>query len=344
MNILNRGIFDVFSGDRVYKDSTKEWFVELQQTQMFWYELLVNGHKEFDTRKHIFEQLKLLKEKVESCLEKRFIYFICSRKKIRFCTQTPPVSTPFIGYMKIRVLVGREKAAQEFVVPALYDEYQNLILPEVDTTGRFIVFTHPSGHKTSFSVHDYLLEFGVKLGYSTKVEYVGITKNPDTRPLNGVHGGLTDVLYNVSNDDNDILIYFNLFKVISNATGNKYNISYNIANSIIDEVKVDQEGEVIEKSFRFYFDSNNQTRHRCTERREIVNDLKQMSKHSNIQCVHMLFEVDDESEYYKFYSSKVEPKHAHCFTVELDKDDITVKNLNSSIEEFAMKMAQGKEV
>lgn len=336
---MNRGIFDVFSDNETYRNSKKEWLIELQQTKMYWYELLVNGHEEIDTRRHIISQLKSLKKEVESCLEKRFIYFICSRKKVRFCINTPPVPTPYYGFMKLRVLIGREKTSKEFVVSALYDENSDLIVPEIDSTGRFILFTHQSGRVISFSIHDYLLTFGVNLGLSTKVEYVGMTKNPNDRPLNGVHGGLSDVLYNVSNDDNDILIYFNLFKVISNAARNEYNISYSIANSMIDEVKVEKEGRIIEKAFRFYFDSNTQIRHRPTERRELINDLKNISNECRIKCLHILFAVEGESEYYKFNSSLISPKHEHCFTVELAQNDISINHMDCSVEEFAIKLA-----
>ncbi|MDP4537974.1 hypothetical protein Q3O60_17475 [Alkalimonas collagenimarina] len=331
---MSRGILNFLIEDRAYGSSNKEWIIELQQTQMYWYELLVNPHDQVDTRKHISEQVKFLKKEVESCLEKRFIYFICSRKKVRFCSKTPPVPTPYHGFMKIRVLVGREKKSQEFVAHALYDENDQFVMPEIDSTGRFIVFPHPSGYKQIFSIHDYLLEFGINLGFSTKVEYVGKTKNPNNRPLNRVHGGLNDVLYNVSNEDNDIIIYFNLFKVTSRATGNKYNIKYNVANSMMDEVKVEQEGDIIEKSFRFYFNPDTQDKNKDKERREIFNDLKEISKFNKINKIHILFEVDDKSEYYKFYSSTVTPKHAHCLTVELNDNDINIKDLNCSIEDF----------
>ncbi|MBW3833896.1 hypothetical protein [Aeromonas hydrophila] len=331
---MNRGILNFLSNDPIYKSSKKEWLVELQQSQMYWYELLVNGHEEIDTRKFIFDQVKKLKEEVESCLEKRFVYFICSRIKVRFCSDTLPVLTPFHGFMKLRVLVGREKEPKEFVVNVLYDENRDVVIPKIDETGRFIIFTHQSGHSICFSIHDYLMNFCVNLGYSTKVEYVGVTKNPNNRPLNGVHGGLSDVLYNVSHDENDILIFFNLFKVTNNAAGNKYNIHYNIANAMTDEIKVNQEGEVIEKSFRFYFDSDTQKRHKNTERREITNDLREMSEKNNIKSVHVFYEVEDDSEYYEFYSSKVSPKRTHYFTVELNDDDIYLTNINCTLEEF----------
>ncbi|MFM5469693.1 hypothetical protein ACET8V_00010 [Aeromonas veronii] len=335
---MNRGILDFYTRDDAYNSSRKEWLIELIQSQMYWYELLVNGHEKIDTRKLIVSQVKKLKEDVESCLDKRFVYFICSRKKVRFCTETLPVLTPFHGYMKLRVLVGREKTQKEFIVKALYDDNLDAVIPEIDETGRFILFTCPDGRSKCFSIHDYLIDFHVNLGYSTKVEYVGVTKNPNDRPLNGVHGGLTDVLYNVSNDDNDILVFFNIFKVMASATGNKYGITYGIANAMTDEIKIGQEGEVIEKAFRFYFDSDTQKRHRDTERREIVNDLKEMSHEHNIQSVHVFYEVEDESEYYEFSSSKVLPKRSHYFTIALNDDELHLSNIDCSIEEFLMKI------
>ncbi|MFN1582924.1 hypothetical protein [Vibrio rotiferianus] len=341
---MERGIFDFMQHDSVYKNSQKEWLVTLQQSQMYWYELLVNEHDEINTRKLIFSEVKELKKQVEASLKKRFVYFICSRIKVRFCAETPPVLTPYYGFMKLRVLIGRDEKIREFVVPVACDENYLAILPEIDETGRFITFCHPSGIKRCFSVHDYLMTIGVNLGYSTKVEYVGVTKKPQDRPLNGVHGGLGDVLYNVSNEDNDILIFFNTFKVITNAEQNKYNINYHIPNSMTDEVKVGKEGEVIEKSFRFYFDSRTQKRKRAKERKELINDLKNMVHENNIGLLNVLFEVEEDSEYYQFYSSRVNPRKSHCFTVKISENDLCLEDFEGTFDEFAMRYITEKGV
>lgn len=225
--ILNRGIFNQLLSEKDYKISSKEWCVELEHSQMYWYDLIQNSHEEFDTKSFIIEKTKEIKRKVEENLEKRFIYFICSRRKVRFCTKTPATLTPCYFFMKLRVLVGRDKIIKEFVINTLHDSFGNPIFPEFDDTGRFISFMDSiQGVNTVLSIHDFLLEFNINLDINTEVHYVGYTKNPHTRPLNGVHGGLTSTLCNVSNEENDILIFFNIFKVMCLAKNKKLNFEF----------------------------------------------------------------------------------------------------------------------
>jgi hypothetical protein len=292
---------------------------------MCWYELIVNGHKEIDTKKLIFGQMSRLKEQVESNLEKRFVYFICSRKKVRFCKDTTPSLISDGNKLKLALRIGKERQLREILVDALYEESGLVASVDIEQTGRFISFGHSTGKKLIFSIHDFLLEFGVNLGIDTVVQYVGYTKNPNSRPLNGVHGGLSDVLYKVSNEDNDILFFFNLFKVITSAENSEFNIHFSVANSMTDEVKVDQEGFVIEKCFIFYFDSKNQTKNKAKEKGEIENNLLAFAQDHKIGSVAIHFEVDDESEYYKFSSSKIEAKHQHVFTTKLKNGQLVTK-------------------
>jgi hypothetical protein len=229
--------------------------------------------------------------------------------------------------MKLRVLVGRDKIIKEFVINTLHDSFGNPIFPEFDDTGRFISFMDSiQGVNTVLSIHDFLLEFNINLDINTEVHYVGYTKNPHTRPLNGVHGGLTSTLCNVSNEENDILIFFNIFKVMCLAKNKKLNFEFFSANSMTDEINVDQEGFILEKSLIFYFDAKNQNKDKERERSEIVNNLKKIRDQHDINCVQIYYEVDSESEYYRFFSSKIPPDSRHLFTVKLDDDKLSVIN------------------
>ncbi len=320
--------------DEGYTGSAKEWYVELLRTDMYWYELIVNGHAEIDTKRHIFSQMKQLKEKVEINLEKRFVYFICTRKKVRFCSKTKALLVPEEGKLRLTVEIGRERTCREILVDALFEESGVPVGVEIEETGRFISFCHSTGRKMVFSIHDFLREFKINLGIDTVIQYVGYTENPNSRPLNGVHGGLSKVLYRVSNEDNDIFFTFNLFKVTTFAENNKYNVNFFVANSMTDEVKVDKEGYVIEKCFIFYFDSKNQTDNKPNEKREIENNLLEFAEKHNIGSVSIHYEVDDDCEYYNFSSSNVEAKHQHVFTTRLKNNQLFIENGAALFEQY----------
>lgn len=90
---MNRGIYKAITTIEQYHNAHKDWFVELQQSQMFWYDLIANPNEyspTVNTKKIIIDDLKYLKKEVEDNLEKRFIYFICTRTKVRFNINKKP--------------------------------------------------------------------------------------------------------------------------------------------------------------------------------------------------------------------------------------------------------------
>jgi hypothetical protein len=317
---LNRGIFSSLLDNAAYKTSRKNWSVTLQRTYIHWYDLLVNPNDAsdlFDTRKLISDYLKQLKEAVEKNLEKRFVYFICTRKKVRFNKNKNPSYNIFTKRLKIHLLVG--KMQEKIVITTRFFDVatSSFSKPEILLTDKYITLTDSRGSKTTLSVHDFLAESETDLGYSSKIEYVGYTKNPHQRPTNGVHAGLNEVLYKVSSDDVDTFIVFNLFKVTANAKNIDFKFNFIVPNSMIDEIQVDLEGQILEKCLILYFDSDNQTKNKDKESGELKQKLIKISKENYINSIHFCYELERQNEYWLFSSSKVQAQHKHIFTVSL---------------------------
>lgn len=336
---MSRGSCKTLLKHDAYKNASKYWVVELIQSTMYWYELLVNPPKEFDTKKHIAQSLSDLKAIVEENLEKRFIYFIASRKRVRFSQERKPhYSLGGFGNQLILYLeVGREKTLRKISIYVRANDTLKPIKPKVTTTDRFIIFTRENGDELLFSVHDFLQSFDVELGHSSTIHYVGYTKNPHNRPIDGAHSGLNDILYRVSNEDNDIFIYYNLFKVTAHGEDAKTKITFLVANSMTDEVQVDKEGLIIEKCLILYFDSANQTKNRASEIAELENSLITLADENKIDSISMNYELENPSEYFKFGSSTIAPSDRHVFsytiknrTLELDRTSKKLDNLTQA--------------
>ena len=99
---------------------------------------------------------------------------------------------------------------------------------------------------------------------------------------------------------------------------------FSIANSLIDEVKVDLEGLIIEKCLILYFDANNQTKNKIRERSELKNNLNTLSSDNKIDLIHFIYEFENECEYFKFYSSKIVESYRQTFTAKLDCDEPSI--------------------
>lgn len=303
---------------REYKEADKEWNVELSNSTLYWYELLESNFQEFDTPSLIKQDLKRQKEEVAALFDKRFIYFICSRKKVRFNIKRKPRKLFFSKKVRIYLLIGKAEKRSHIDVEFRDSKTREIKIPKIDLYDKFITIYQESGDKESLPIHNFLELIGLDIGFPSKVEYVGYTKNPDTRPTNRSHSGLSQVLYNAKNDDNDILLYFNTFRVYCTARSRSINIT--VPNTQSKDVSATDEGYLIEKSFIFYFDSKNQNRNREKESGELTNLLSKIKNRNRIKSVEFYYEFERNTEYWELYSSARSAKRAHRFSVKLSND------------------------
>ncbi len=325
---MNRGLFSSISNNEAYAEADKKWTVELQRFHKYWYDLVVNPNEVaeyFDTRKLIVDYLKGVKKAVEQSLEKRFVYFICSRTKVRFNTKKKPFFNPFTKKLKIHILIGKKEKKTSIQCRFFDRGVGKFTNPKIDLTDKYITITDSRGDLTTASIHDFLDGSNINLGISSNVEYVGYTENPHTRPTNGSHTGLSDTLHRAADENCDTLIYFNIFKVITEATSKNSMLNFVIPNSMTDEIGSELEGKVIEKCFIFYFDAINQNRNKKVELSELKNSLIKMTKENKIGSITFHYEFEDVNDYAIFSSSSVKPNYCHRFSVCLENNHVEVK-------------------
>lgn len=324
---MSRGLFSFIKNLDGYKNSEKKWTVELQTFHRYWYDLIVNPNEVsqyFDTRKLIVDYLKDVKKSVEEQLEKRFVYFICSRTKVRFNTNKKPSYNPFTKKVKIHLLLGKDGKCESIKCKFFDRILGRFCNPKIDLTDKYITLTDSSDVLTTKSIHDFLEDSNLNLGISSNVEYVGYTENPHTRPTNGSHTGLSDILYKVANENRDTLIYFNVFKVTTEAVSNNSMLNFAVANAMTDEIDAELEGKIIEKCFIFYFDSTNQNRNKGNELLELKNSLIRVANENKINSVSFNYEVENYNDYGVFSSSKIKPSHSHRFSVEIADGNVEI--------------------
>ena len=106
---MARGDYDTIIKNKIYIESEKEWNIELQQSDMVWYDLVVNSHEISPLKELFIERFKKLNKQVKDNLEKRFVYFICSRKKVRFSLSKKPRYSIAGKKLYLHLEVGRDK-------------------------------------------------------------------------------------------------------------------------------------------------------------------------------------------------------------------------------------------
>ena len=334
---MNRGMFSFISSNPLYAAGDKEWLVGLDKCHRYWYDLIVNPGEVadyFDTQELIVSYLANIKKEVEEHLEKRFIYFICSRERVRFNVNKMPSYNPFTKKMKIHVLTGENKKQRSFKCTFVDVKSGKVFRPAIKLTDKYITMEDASGGLTTYSVHDFLEHLNIRLGLDSRVEYVGCTKNPHTRPTNGAHTGLSFVQHQIAEEKRDTLVYFNLFKVLTRTSNSNANVIFNVANAMSNEIDPTLEGNIIEKCFIFYFDSKNQNRNKVNERKELEGNLTRIASKNKIKAIHINYEFDEANEYATFSSSSVAANTKHRFTVKKEKDGISIQPGSKAFDEL----------
>lgn len=328
---MSRGYLGNLASDPAYAGSIKDWYVTLQQSSCYWYDLIVNPPDFVDTKDGISSQLEDLRARVERTLEKRFIYFFASRTKVRFDTTRPPKYSFWKKWLVITLLVGRDKKRHTVKIKFGGPDGR-LLTPRVEVSERYIRIIHSDTASQKFSVHDFLQAFDIGMGIATQVRYVGITKDPADRPLSRKHRGITDTLYNVSNEENDFFVFINLFKVLSNAKNDACGLHFVVANSMIDEIPTDKEGVVVESALIAYFDCASQHLNREKERAILSNQLASLAEEHNIQSVSVHLEMESPNEYFVFGSDAAPPALSHSFLYRYANGKVEVERFASEDE------------
>lgn len=313
-----RGLFNNFLSIPEYQDAKKAWHVTLERSEFFWYELVVNPPEAHDTKQLIANYLKKLRSDVEATLEKRFIYFYISRKKVRFDT-TRPTKYSLFGFgnnLEINIIIEGKKR-QRICLPVPRVEINGKFIKlNVSTDDRFMYLQGPTFSKT-LSIHDFLRLNQISLGITSEVLYVGITKDPAKRTLNREHRGYADAIYFSPTSENDIFLTVNTFKVMSDTTMGSGFLRVVSANSMSDEIPADDEGAVIENALIHYFDTRAQQTDKKNSLPKSKNLLDLTLGAKKIKSVSIHMELENPSEYDALGSRCITPNTSHSFSWEL---------------------------
>ncbi|HFN0789204.1 TPA: hypothetical protein ACHB2C_003330 [Klebsiella variicola subsp. variicola] len=334
---MGRGDFGFINSNKIYFESERSWWVELINTNCIWYDMLINPPDRIDTNKIIKNYLGAVEAYLSEHCEKRFIYFLGARKKVRFSTEKKPTYSYLTKDLNLTLLIGKEcrKLKLKYSFFDVTPNGKRKIMPKIRVTDKYLYVEHDSKHVSIISIHDFLKDNYINLGISTEIHYVGYTRNPHKRPIDFIHRGLSRMLYNVSNEDNDFFVYFSIFNPVVISHNDDYNVSFGIANSQIDEVEVDKEGRIIENCFIRYFDTELQNDDKESKRPDLNKMFTELVNHKRIKTIAVDFRYKNNNEYFSFYSNTVQSKNEHFFVIDFVDGKINIdrnKNIATHME------------
>jgi hypothetical protein len=101
-------------------------------------------------------------------------------------------------------------------------------------------------------------------------------------------------------------------------------MNFCVANSMVDEIKIDEEGRIIEKVLIKYFSTEAQELNKMSEGGELENSLKRLVAKNNINSVSIHIEMNKPSELYRFFSRSINPSDKHNFTCRVGNSGVEI--------------------
>jgi hypothetical protein len=297
----------------------KRWLVSLLETDVIWYELVRNSlRSDLNSRRFVKARIAMAKEKHNGYFDRRFVYFICSRDQVRFSTEQPARFSLFRRSLVVHLVTGDGRVVRKKIPAALLKKPNRFgfgVLPRLENTSLALTYFFPDGERGSIPVHDVLMGFELNLGIDTHVHYVGVTKNPDSRPMLDSHRGRQRTLAKVNGSGRDVLFFYNTFTVRYEAEDEEKGMRYFVSNAMTDDVDIRTEGLLIEKLLVWYFRPDCQGSIR-NELGELRNLYAKLSEAQRVRRIVVDIEVDSTSDYFRFSSRVVDPSKGLGFAVE----------------------------
>ena len=329
---MKRGIFDSISQIKHTDLATRSWLVSVIESDCYWYDLIINSPDEWDFRKHFADGLKEKKKKLKESIDRRFVYFIATRPKVRFDVSRRAKFGLFKKRLRVPVVIwpGRRKRTL-CVSLRLADGQGHVQLPSVEMTETMIRFRHSKSQSYSYSIHDFLQIFDIGIDAYSQVRYVGSTKDPASRLLSRKHRGLTDVIYNVGTESHDFFVYANIFHVQSFTDDPGYNLRIHATNSLTGEFDIEDERKIIEGALIHYFRCSSQAINRGNEDSVFAGALKLLAE-KKIGKVGFAIAIEGSEEYFTFFSETRTAAQDHFFSYSIENDDLRLQIFNSDVE------------
>lgn len=309
-----RGMLGGFSDKPGYRGLEKALKIELLQSTMIWNSLLIPGLHGEGLRQDVSKLMDNIKEEFRKYSDREFIYFVATRPRVRVFRK------PKYAWFSKNVILSLEFGVTHIRrrIELTPSDLSKLGLNGKLTFGwtpTLITFTQSNGKGVCIPIHSLLDALDVSLGIHSRVTYVGRTNDPGRRVVDGNHRGLSDTLTLANESGDDVFIFSNVFHGRHHSETADGGIQFVVSNSLIDEIDMKNEADLLEKLLIFYFNPITQREERRRDMATLRNLLERIRKEKNIATAEISFACASPNEYFRFGSDAIQAKGEHLFVV-----------------------------
>jgi hypothetical protein len=142
---------------------------------------------------------------------------------------------------------------------------------------------------------------------------------------------LSLISYKTDPKNEDIFVYFNVFKVSTFVENDERKITILTTNGLTNDQDIEREGRILEKGLILYFSPNENISNSPREHAELKNSLLAAAASTNLKKLLFSYEVESLTTYYRFATKTVAAKQNHSFFCELESGELKIGGCKSFV-------------
>jgi hypothetical protein len=298
------------------------WVVTVADAKYHWYDLVAGFPEIPDIRDPVGRHLRRMQFDLEATSEKRLIYFVVNRPRVRFDAARGTSWGFFSLKLSIPILVGPEEKRDSLTIELEMPFAATLKKPTVVLTDRFITLNW-GGLIEALSIHDVLQQYENGLNFQSKVQYVGQTKDPVGRLARARLAPVQRIHQNNS-EDNDMLLLIQRMNVeVISEDGDPVDMPAN-QNAVAADMLLKDRIDVIECALIRYFEGPEM--HGRSDKEAVIRKqrLREVQAANNLGEFRIDLRLEDAGKYDDLFSKHVGVSRGHIIDCSIADGEVFV--------------------
>jgi len=290
-------------------NAPQTWNVTVSDAKFHWYDLVAGFPSIPDIRDPVGRYLRRMQFDLEATAEKRLLYFVVTRPRVRFDAKRATQWGFFSLKLTIPLLVGAQEERQHVTIELEVPFAATLKKPVVTLSEHFVTLNW-GGLVEALSIHDVLQNYDNDVKFPSKLLYVGQTKDPAGR-LPKARLTAVQKLHQQHSEDSDMLLLIQRMNVtVTSDEGDPADLPENQNPVAVDALTKDRM-DLIECALIKYFEEPS------TRTRSAQEMLARRGRIIEVQAAHKVagFRIDlrlaQAGKYHELQSERVAASRAH---------------------------------
>lgn len=311
----------------VQSSAPQSWEVKATDSTFYWYDLLTDFPPEPDFRAPIGRYLRRMQFAIDATMEKRLMYYLVTRPKLRFDPKRAPSWGFFSLKLTLPILVGAEEKRESLTIELKVPFEATLKKPSVQVTDRFLTLNWGSMTET-FSVHDLLQQYDTGLEFPSKIVYVGQTRDTAARLAKGRVIAVNRLSDQHRDECDNFLLIQQLSVSVKPDSGKRLAPE---VSALEQDAQLKSRMDALECILISYFEGQALRHHGEREKLVRTARLNKLQRAYQLEKVMVDLGFEEADAFQKLYSDHVDVAPRHVFECSLGQGEPGFKNLMTGV-------------